>query len=245
MTVFMIDPETGLEISVRGYAARYSSLSLPLRDLDGRREIISRGAFTEALRRGNIIPLRIGHMPHPILGATNGALRIWEDRFGLAFELTRIVANSANRWAVNAIVRSELRGCSFQLVPQEVREEDLGAAGLVRVVRKVASLPHITLADQPAYEGTGVWVSHEQLFPGHLNQLREDWQRGRSAGLGAVKARKRPQQRFPRLVSKAKPKAMRRAAPFTDQELLALAQQEAHARRMMGAHGGRRRPRAA
>jgi hypothetical protein len=120
--------------------------------------------------------------------------------------------------------------------------EDLGAAGLVRVVRTVASLPHISLADQPAYEGTGVWVSHEQHFPGHLNQLREDWQRGRSAGLAAVEARRSNQR--PGAKAKPRPKAKRRHAPLTDRELEALARQDAHARRIMAASEKRRRPRA-
>lgn len=70
--------------SLRGYAARWDSLS---QDLGGFKELIRRGAFSATIKNGDARALW-NHESKYVLGRKSAnTLKLWEDAKGLAFTL--------------------------------------------------------------------------------------------------------------------------------------------------------------
>jgi phage head maturation protease len=232
-------------ISIQGYGAMFGTLSLQPDDR-GRHLLFGRACCDERLATGANVNLTCFHLDNTALAATSmGTLKVWSDRhIGLAFEATNIAATPKNRSMVAGIAAGRIRGCSILWQPFDERLEDLGYSEPTKVVRK-AQVLHITLCSDPLFPTTGCWLSSEiaDSLPGHIRWLEREWHKGRSTGLAAVKARQRTKLRSTKPASKPKPNARREIAPFTEYELQALAEEQAAARRMMGAWCGRRRPR--
>lgn len=79
---------SGGKKTIRGYAARYGTLSNPIPAQGGSfRERIARGAFKRILRTNPDVICCFNHSQDAILGrTTSGTLRLREDDKGLAFE---------------------------------------------------------------------------------------------------------------------------------------------------------------
>ena len=120
----------GARVFVQGYAAIFDSLSIPLEDHGGKREIIQSTAFNHVLR--NLRTSTTCTLHHMDAGGTIGSiydrtLRLWADDLGLAFSCGPLEINSKNVWAVRSIVSGGARGCSWRAVPAEVVTEMIEA----------------------------------------------------------------------------------------------------------------------
>lgn len=178
-TEFLRDDE-GQVIYVQGYAAIFNSLSVPLDDHDGQRELIRPGAFDYILR--NLRASTTCTLHHLGAGGTIGSifdrtLQLWSDDFGLAFECGPLAVNRKNVWAVRSIMTGAARGCSWRGIPAEVAIEKIDGES-VRVISKFQHLSHISPLVGGFYPATATWCSHEHLdgLPDRLKRLSLHWQ---------------------------------------------------------------------
>lgn len=189
----------GARVFVRGYAAVFDSLSDPLDEYGGKRELIRPDAFTHVLR--NLRASTTCAMHHMDAGGTIGSvfhrtLRLWADDLGLAFECGPLAANSKSVWAVRSIVREGSRGCSWRGIPAEVAIEKIDGES-VRVIRRFEHLSHVSPGTCGLYPAAGVWCSHENPYdlPHHLKALALHWQANRPAARAqtTLAAKSRPE----------------------------------------------------
>lgn len=169
--------EDGDRTVVAGYAAVFNRLSQPLMNF---REQIAPGAFANSLT-GDIRALW-QHDTARVLGRTsNGTLKLWEDKRGLAFELTPPDTQDG-RDALALIARGDVDQMSFGFtVPQggdewETDDED---AMPIRTLRTV-NLIEVSPVTFPAYLDTSAgilrnapeWVQRA-LLPGGVDHNEE------------------------------------------------------------------------
>src|SRR5437879_1927673 len=94
---------------LRGVAAAYG---VPTR-LGDWHEVIAKGAFTQALRRGDDVRALINHDPNLILGRTkSGTLRLFESAKGLEFSVI-LPETTIGRDAWISVSRGDWSDCSF------------------------------------------------------------------------------------------------------------------------------------
>ncbi len=175
----------GAPVFVRGFAAPYNSLSVPLDSRDGKRELIRPGAFDYVLRHLRASTTCTLH--HMAAGGTigsifDGTLRLWSAPYGLAFECGPLEINAKNAWAVKSITSGGVRGCSWRGVPANVAPEQIDGEQVV-VIRKFQHLSHISplSAAAASYSGAASWCSHEHFddLPDRLKPLVRHWQEHR------------------------------------------------------------------
>ena len=175
----------GARVFVRGYAAVFNSLSVPLDEHGGKRELIRPGAFARVLR--NLRASTTCTMHHMDAKGTIGSifhrtLRLWADDIGLAFECGPLAINNKNVWAVRSIAGGASRGCSWRGVVPEVATEVIEGES-VRVIRRLEHLSHVSPGTCGLYPAAGTWCSHEHLddLPDYLKRLSRRWQATRPA----------------------------------------------------------------
>lgn len=130
-----------------GYAAVFDQETT----VQGQREIIRSGAFSDSLASGRDILALADHDPARVLGRTrSGSLRLWEDARGLAFEL--VAANTqAGRDIVELAKRGDAGGMSFGFtIGGDSYKDDL------RELRSVELFEISVVSSWPAYVGTEV-----------------------------------------------------------------------------------------
>ena len=170
----------GRPVYVCGYAAIFNSLSIPLDEYGGKRELIRPGAFAHVLR--NLRASTACTMHHMDFRGAIGSifhrtLRLWADDLGLAFECGPLAINNKNAWAVRSIVSDGMRGCSWRAVPAEVATEKIEGES-VRVIRRFLHLSHVSPGGCGMYPAAGTWCSHENPYdlPHHVKVLSLHWQ---------------------------------------------------------------------
>ena len=179
-------------IHVCGYAAIYDSLSVPLDEYDGQRELIRPGAFDHVLR--NLRASTTCTLFHMDYSGTIGSifhrtLQLWSDDFGLTFSCGPLAANTKNLWAVRSIMTGGVRGCSWRGIPAEVATENFEGES-VRVIKNIQHLSHISPGDGCIYPAAGTWCSHEGYdLPNHLRALALHWAANRPAAKPSLVAR--------------------------------------------------------
>jgi len=144
--------ETDGERTIAGHAAVFDKFS---QNLGGFVEKISRGAFTESLAKRDIRALW-SHNPDYILGRTgNRTLRLWEDDYGLGFEL-KLPDTQLGRDTYTSIARGDVSGMSFgfRVMEHEWKKSD-GTGPHQRTLTKV-DLFEVSPTAFPAYEATDV-----------------------------------------------------------------------------------------
>ncbi len=171
----------GALVFVRGFAAPYDSLSIPLDSRDGKRELIRPGAFDHVLRNLRAsTTLTLHHMPAAgtIGSIFDGTLRPWSTPYGLAYECGPLLINSKIAWAVKSITSGGVRGCSWRGVPADVAVEQIDGEP-VAIIRKMQHLSHISPLSVAAasYPGAATWCSHEHVddLPDRLKPLARHW----------------------------------------------------------------------
>lgn len=140
--------------TVSGYAAVFDRYS---EDLGWFREVISPGAFANALKSSDCRAL-LNHDPNHLLGReSSGTLRLFEDKVGLRFELD-LPESRAD--VLEMVERKDMKECSFafrvsrQIWKEEKQDDDTVLT--TRVVEEVDLIKDITLATFPAYADTSV-----------------------------------------------------------------------------------------
>lgn len=151
ITDMEVRSEEGQPTTIRGYAAVFEKLSVPLY---GFREKIQRGAFAESLSQNNIKALWNHNSDFP-LGSTNGGtLKLEEDERGLLFEL-ELPDNSWGRDAGIAIQRKDVDGVSFGFSVKKDSWDNTNPEQSIRTLEDV-DLIEISPTPFPAYPATSV-----------------------------------------------------------------------------------------
>ncbi|MEV9641759.1 HK97 family phage prohead protease [Mammaliicoccus sciuri] len=151
ITDMEVRSEEGKPTTLRGYAAVFDQLSVPLY---GFREKIQKGAFAESLSKNNIKALWNHNSDFP-LGSTNGStLRLEEDERGLLFELD-LPDNSWGRDAGVAIQRKDVDGVSFGFSVKKDSWDNTNPEQSIRTLEDV-ELIEISPTPFPAYPSTNV-----------------------------------------------------------------------------------------
>lgn len=143
--------EEGKPTILRGYAAVFEKLSVPL---FGFREKIRAGAFSESLRKNNVKALWNHNADFP-LGSTNGkTLTLEEDDKGLRFEL-ELPDNSWGRDAAIAVKRKDVDGVSFGFNVNKDEWDHSKKDNPIRTLVDV-NLIEISPTPFPAYPATSI-----------------------------------------------------------------------------------------
>ncbi|MEK4026303.1 HK97 family phage prohead protease [Sporosarcina sp. FSL W7-1283] len=151
ITDMEVRSEEGKPTTLRGYAAVFDQLSVPLY---GFREKIQKGAFAESISKNNIKALWNHNSDFP-LGSTNGStLRLEEDERGLLFELD-LPDNSWGRDAGVAIQRKDVDGVSFGFSVKKDSWDNTNPEQSIRTLEDV-ELIEISPTPFPAYPSTNV-----------------------------------------------------------------------------------------
>lgn len=131
---------------VTGYAAVYDAVA----DLGAFKEVIRKGAFSNALKSGGNIRALGFHDDNALLGTTKaGTLSLREDEKGLFFDLL-LPDTTHGRDIAELVARGDISGCSFGFIPvEEIWDGEL---------RELLDLEliEITLTPNPAYTDTSV-----------------------------------------------------------------------------------------
>jgi len=137
-------------IKVEGYAAVFGEET----DIGGMfREKITRGAFSEAIGRDDVVFL-INHEGLPLARTRSGTLRLSEDDHGLKIETTLDADDPDVKSIAGKMKRGDLDKMSFAFYP-EVQEWDESGDVPVRTISK-ASLYDVSIVTSPAYDGTEI-----------------------------------------------------------------------------------------
>ena len=152
---------------IRGYAAVFDKLSLPL---GGFREKIRQGAFRWSLEHKKRILALWNHDSSLPIGSTDGGqLRLEEDSKGLYFELVPIDTNTGRD--VREMVKSGVvKGVSFGFF---VKGDEWDDKAGIRTLTDV-DLVEISPTPFPAYPATTIAArSAEDVYRSHLAEAQE------------------------------------------------------------------------
>src|SRR5699024_3089326 len=141
------EEEKGLTVS--GYAVRYNEESKPLEY--GFKEIIKPNAFTDSIKKRNIVAL-YNHDSNELLASTKAdTLRLEERDEGIFFELDLL---EERKEIYNLIKRGDLSNMSFGFTCEDEKFSRNGDSD-IREVRK-GTLVEISAVHSPAYETSTV-----------------------------------------------------------------------------------------
>ena len=148
------DDETG-EIRVVGYAAIFGEETAigPL-DSWGWGEVIERGAFTEALKRGDDVTFLVNHEGLPLARTTSGTLSLTEDQRGLKVETVLDGNDPDVKRILPKMARGDLSKMSFAFRSEKQEWDETGDYP-VRTLKAV-ELFDVSIVTNPAYEGTEI-----------------------------------------------------------------------------------------
>lgn len=143
--------EEGKPTILRGYAAVFEKLSVPLY---GFREKIRAGAFAQSLEKNNIKALWNHNADFPLGSTKGGTLKLEEDEKGLRFEL-ELPDNSWGRDAAIAVKRKDVDGVSFGF---SVNKDEWDRSNEKEPIRTLVdvNLVEISPTPFPAYPATSV-----------------------------------------------------------------------------------------
>jgi hypothetical protein len=139
-------------IRVSGHAAVFNQVA----DIGGMfREVILPGAFTEAIKRDDVVFL-INHDGLPLARTRSGTLKLTEDDTGLRMETTLDADDPDVKAIVGKMKRGDLDKMSFAFrVEPGGQEWDDTQEPPLRTIRQ-ASLHDVSIVTTPAYEGTDI-----------------------------------------------------------------------------------------
>ena len=154
---FAIEERSDGRQMVKGYAARFNSLSHPLGP-DGFRERLLPGAFDEVLqKRKNPVFALFNHSKDHVLGSTaSGTLSLRADEKGLFFEVD-MPDTSLGRDLATLVRRGDVTGASFAFsVDPKNEERSTEGKTPVRTIRSVSGLFDCSIVTTPAYPTASV-----------------------------------------------------------------------------------------
>ena len=137
-------------LRVEGYAAVFGEET----NIGGMfREVIERGAFTDAIGRDDVVFL-INHDGLPLARTRSGTLTLEEDDRGLRISTTLDPDDPDVRSIAGKMKRGDLDKMSFAFYP-EVQEWDESGDMPLRKIKR-ASLYDVSIVTTPAYDGTEI-----------------------------------------------------------------------------------------
>lgn len=160
-------------LKVEGYAAVFNQET----DIGGMfMEVIERGAFTEAIKRDDVVFL-INHEGLPLARTRSGTLELKQDDHGLKISTTLDPDDPDVKSIAGKMKRGDLDKMSFAFYP-EVQEWDDSGEIPVRKIRQ-ASLHDVSVVTTPAYQGTEIALrsleaSRAQSQPKDLSNKRRE-----------------------------------------------------------------------
>lgn len=172
-------------IKVSGYAAVFNEEA----DIAGLfREVIEPGAFTEAVKRDDVVFL-VNHEGLPLARTRSKTLKLTQDDHGLRMETVLDADDPDVKAIVGKMKRGDLDKMSFAF-RAEVQEWDDTQEPPLRTIKK-AQLFDVSIVTSPAYDGTEIGLrSLEQS-----RQERRD--HNKSAAMQRIAERRaRAEQRF-------------------------------------------------
>lgn len=172
-------------IKVSGYAAVFNEEA----DIAGLfREVIEPGAFTEAVKRDDVVFL-VNHEGLPLARTRSKTLKLTQDDHGLRMETVLDADDPDVKAIVGKMKRGDLDKMSFAF-RAEVQEWDDSQEPPLRTIKK-AQLFDVSIVTSPAYDGTEIGLrSLEQS-----RQERRD--HNKSAAMQRIAERRaRAEQRF-------------------------------------------------
>jgi HK97 family phage prohead protease len=147
-------------LRVEGYAAVFGQET----DIGGMfREVIERGAFTDAIGRDDVVFL-INHEGLPLARTRSGTLRLSEDDHGLKIETMLDPDDPDVKSISGKMKRGDLDKMSFAFYP-EVQEWDEGGDTPLRTIKR-AALADVSIVTTPAYGGTEIALRSMQASRG-------------------------------------------------------------------------------
>lgn len=150
---FELRAHEGGAIRVAGYAAVFNEEA----DIGGQfTEVIERGAFTNAIERGDDVVFLVNHDGLPLARTRSGTLRLSEDERGLYME-TELDPNDPDvRAIVPKMKRGDLDKMSFAFSAEPNGHEwDQSGDKPKRIIRDVW-LHDVAIVNSPAYDGTEI-----------------------------------------------------------------------------------------
>lgn len=136
-------------ITVSGYAAVFNQAT----EIAGFREVISPGAFRDAIGRDDVVFL-INHEGLPLARTRSGTLTLTEDATGLRIDAALDLTDPDVQSIVPKMRRGDLDKMSFAFISEDEDWSDAG--GIVLRTIKRASLFDVSIVTTPAYEGTSI-----------------------------------------------------------------------------------------
>lgn len=143
--------ETGIKVS--GYAAVFNEIA----DIGGYfREKILPGAFTEAVRRDDVVFL-VNHDGLPLARTRSGTLTLTEDQRGLRIETELDAGDPDVQAIIPKMKRGDLDKMSFAFSMRGgVQTWDESVEPPLRIIEKVGDLQDVSIVTSPAYDGTEI-----------------------------------------------------------------------------------------
>lgn len=140
------------DMTVSGYFAVFDQ---PTELWPGENEVIKKGAFTESLKKEEVVALW-NHDSQKVLGRTsNDTLELREDDHGL-YGTLHIAPTSYGKDVYQLIKRGDLVGCSFGFFVDEY--QDVAKDGSVTHEITKAQLLEVSVVTWPQYEQTEIAV---------------------------------------------------------------------------------------
>jgi len=145
-------------LSVRGYAATFDSETV----IGGMyREVIERGAFTEAVKNDDVRFL-VNHEGLPLARTKSGTLTLTEDERGLFIEADLDLNDPDVQKIATKMERGDLDEMSFAFTPEVEEWDDSGEIPLRKLKR--ANLFDVAIVTYPAYNDTSIGIRSLQKF---------------------------------------------------------------------------------
>lgn len=151
--------DDGRTIRVSGYAAVFDEVT----DIGGWfKEVVRRGAFVDAIARGDDVTFLINHADLPLARTTSKTLTIREDSRGLYMEAELDAEDPDVMRIVPKMKRGDLSKMSFafSMSPDGVTKWTQTGAGddaeELREIEKVGRLFDVSIVTEPAYSGTEI-----------------------------------------------------------------------------------------
>lgn len=144
---------------ISGYAIRFNEESLLMKSWRGKFvEVIAPEAVTEEWLRTQDVKLTLFHNREKLLARSNkgaGTLRLSVDAQGVRFEFD-VPDNEVGRYALEAVERGDLAGCSFTFIPKDYDVVEVDEETTRITHRKFEWLGEMTIDSDPAYPTTEV-----------------------------------------------------------------------------------------
>lgn len=163
-------------LRVEGYAAVFDEETV----IGGSfREVIAKGAFANAIRRGDDVVFLVNHDGLPLARTRSNTLSLAEDDHGLRISTLLDPEDPDVKAIAGKMRRGDLDKMSFAFIPDRQEWDDTGDMPL-RVIRDLR-LYDVSVVTMPAYEGTEIGLRH-------LDQFRRE-QRRKNRSSAAIRLR--------------------------------------------------------